>query len=67
MGFLVIITATSPKTLTIETTLSNYLLIVDAYSKNPKLYGIKELILRKKWISLICVQARFEKVDDFVW
>ena len=37
--FMDIITATHPKRLTSETALSNYLLIVDAYSETLKLYG----------------------------
>ena len=39
-GFMDIIPSTSPKRLTIDTTSSNYLLIVDAYSKIPKFYGM---------------------------
>ena len=41
MGFMGIISATAPKLLTIETDFSNYILIVDAYSKIPKLYGME--------------------------
>ena len=39
-GFMDIIPSTAPKSLTNNTTFSNYLLIVDAYSKIPKLYGM---------------------------
>ena len=35
-----IIAATSSKSLTKDTDFSNYLLVVDAYSKVPKLYGM---------------------------
>ena len=42
-----IIPTTSSKGLTSETTFSNYILIVDAYSKIPKLYSMEKLILRK--------------------
>ena len=42
--FMDIIPATTPKRLTIETNLSNYLLIVDAYSKIPKLHGMVKII-----------------------
>ena len=42
-----IIPETSPKYLTSETTFSNYLLIVDAYSKTPKLYGMEKLLQKK--------------------
>ena len=37
--FMDIIPSTAPKSLTNDTTFSNYLLIVDAYFKIPKLYG----------------------------
>ena len=43
MGFMDIITATSPKRFIIETTFYNYLLIVDAYSKIPKLCGMERI------------------------
>ena len=43
MVFMDIITSTAPKSLTSETHFSNYLLIVDAYSKNPKLYGMERM------------------------
>ena len=39
--FIDIILSTKPAILTIETTISNYLLIVDAYSKTLKIYGIE--------------------------
>ena len=39
-----IIPATSPKSLTIVTTCFNYILIVDAYSKPPKCYGMEIII-----------------------
>ena len=42
-GFMDIIPATAPESLTSETTFSNYLLIVDAYSKIPKLYGMYKI------------------------
>ena len=38
--FMDIIPATAPKRFTSETTFSNYLLIVDAYSKIPKNYSM---------------------------
>ena len=38
-----IILATAPKRLTIDTTFSKYILIVDAYSKTPKLYGMEKI------------------------
>ena len=42
--FVGIITATVPKCLTSETTSYNCILIVDAYSKIPKLYGMEIII-----------------------
>ena len=41
--FMDIIPSTATKSLTSDTTLSNYLLIVDAYSNIPKLYGMENI------------------------
>ena len=41
--FMDIISSTAPKSLTSDTTFSNYLLTVDAYSKIPKLYGMDNI------------------------
>ena len=41
--FMDIIPSTAPKSLTSDKTFSNYLLIVDAYSKIPKLYGVEKI------------------------
>ena len=41
--FMDIIPSTAPKSLTSDTTFSNYLLIVDAYSKITKLYGMEKI------------------------
>ena len=41
--FMDIIPSTAPKFLTSDTTFSNYLLIVDAYSKITKLYGMEKI------------------------
>ena len=43
MCLIYIIPATAPKRLTSETTVSTYFLIVDAYSKIPKLYGMERV------------------------
>ena len=45
--FMDIIPATAPKSLTSDTTFSNYLLIFDAYSKIPKLYGMEKIPQKK--------------------
>ena len=42
--FMDIVTATAPIYLTSETTFSNRILIVDACSKIPKLYGMERII-----------------------
>ena len=42
-GFMDIVPPTAPKILTSDTTFSNYLLIVDAYYKIPKLYGMDKV------------------------
>ena len=41
--FVDIIPSTASKSLTSDTNFSNYLLIVDAYSKIPKLYGTEKI------------------------
>ena len=41
--FMGIIPSTAPKILTIDTTFSSYLLVVDANSKIPKLYGMDNI------------------------
>ena len=38
-----IVPSTAPKLLTSDTIFSNYLLIVDAYSKIPQLYGMGKI------------------------
>ena len=40
--FIDIVPSTAPKSLTSDTTLSNYILIVDAYFKIPKIYGMEK-------------------------
>ena len=41
--FMDIVPSTAPKSLTSDTIFSNYLLIVDAYSKIPKIYGREKI------------------------
>ena len=60
-----IIPATSPISLTRETNFSNYLLIVDAYSKIPKLYGMERITNEEVMDKLDMFQAIFVKVDKF--
>ena len=67
MGFMGIIPSTSPKSLTSDTTFSSYLLIFDAYSKIPKLYGIENITAAEVMDKLDMFQSRFGKVDQFGW
>ena len=62
-----IIPSTAPKSLTNDTTVSNYLLIVDAYSKIPKLYGMENITSAEVMEKLDMFQSRFRKIDQFVW
>ena len=62
-----IIPSTAPKILTNDTTFSNYLLIVDAYSKNPKLYGMEKITTEEVMDKLDMFQSRFVKIDQFGW
>ena len=59
-----IISSISSKSLTKNTTFDNCLLIVDTYSKIPKLYGIENIITEEVMDKLDIFQARFVKVDD---
>ena len=65
--FMDIIPPTAPKILTNDTTLPNYLLIVDAYSKIPKLCGVENITTAKVMDKLDMFQSRFGKIDQFGW
>ena len=65
--FMDIVPSTSPKSLTSDTTFSNYLLIVDAYSKIPKLYGMEKITTEEVMDKLDMFQSRFGKIDEFGW
>ena len=62
-----IIQSTAPKSLTSDTTLSNYLLIVDAYSKITKLYGTENIKTEEVMDKLDMCQSRFGKIYQFGW
>ena len=62
-----IIPSTSPKIMTSDTTFSNYLLIVDAYSKILKLYGMEKITTEEVMDKLGMFQSRFGKIDQFGW
>ena len=65
--FMDIVPSTAPKSLTSDTTFSNYLLIVDAYSKIPKLYGMEKIATEEVMDKLDIFQSRFGKIDQFGW
>ena len=62
-----IIPSTAPKFLTSDTTFSNYLLILDAYFKIPKLYGMENITTEEVMDKLDMFQSRFGKIDQFGW
>ena len=62
-----IIPSTASKSLTSDTTFSNYLLIVDAYSKIPKLYGVEKITTEEFMYKLDMFQSRFGEIDEFGW
>ena len=59
-----IIPAISSKFLTKDTTITKYLLIVDAYSKIPKLYGKENITTEEVMNKIEMFQERFVKVDE---
>ena len=63
--FMDIVPSTVPKSLTSETTFSNYLSIFDAYSKIPKLYGMEKITTEEGMDKLDMFQSRFGKIDEF--
>ena len=65
--FMDIIPSTAPRNLTSDTTFSNYLLIVDAYSKIPKLYGVEKITSEEVLDKLDMFQSRFGEMDQFGW
>ena len=67
MDFMDIIPSTAPKSLTSDTTFSNYLLIVDAYYKIPKLYGMDNITTEEVMDKLDMFQSRLGQIDQFGW
>ena len=59
--------STAPKSLTSDTTFSNYLLIVDAYSKIPNIHGKEKIITEEVMDAMDMFEYRFEKIDKFGW
>ena len=67
-GFLMgIVPLTAPKILTSDTTFSNYIFIVDAYSKIPKLYGMEKITTEEVMDKMDIFQSRFGKIDQYGW
>ena len=62
-----IMPATSSKSLTKDTSFSNGLLIVDAYSKIPKLHGMENITTEEVTEKPDIFQEISGKVDDFGW
>ena len=62
-----VIPSTAPKSLKNDTNLKKYLLIVDAYSKIPKLYGMEKITTEEVMENLDMFQSRFGKIDEFGW
>ena len=53
--------------MTSDTTFSNYILIFDAYSKIPKLYGTEKITTEEAMDKLDMFQSRFGEIDEFGW
>ena len=65
--FMNIIPSTAPRSLTSDTSFSNYLLIINAYSKIPKLYGMEKITTEEVMEKLDMFQSRFGKMDEIGW
>ena len=65
--FMDIITSIAPKSLTNDTNFKNHLLIVDAYPKIPKLYGMENITTAEVLDKLDMFQSIFGKIDQFGW
>ena len=63
--FIDIVSSIAPKSLTSDTTFSSYLLIVDAYSKIPKIYSMDNIKTEEVVEKLDMFQSRFGKMDQF--
>ena len=62
--FMDIIPSTAPKSLTNDTNFSNYLLIVDAFYKIPKLYGMENITTAEVMDKLDIFQFRFGEINQ---
>ena len=57
--------STAKKCLASETTFSNYLFVVDVYSKIPKLNGMEKITTEEVVDNLDMFQPRFGKINEF--
>ena len=65
--FMDIIPSTESKSLTSDTTFTNYILIDDAYSKVPKLYGMEKITTEEIMDKLDMFQSIYGKIYEFGW
>ena len=65
--FMDISPSTPPKSLTSDTIFSNYILIVNAYFKIPKLRGMEKITTEEVMDKLDIFQPRFGNLDEFGW
>ena len=63
--FMDVIPSTAPKSLTNDTNFKSYLLIVDAYYKIPKLYGMENITAAEVLDKFNMFQSRFGRIDQF--
>ena len=62
-----IVPSTTPKSLTSDTAFSNYILIVDAYPKIPKLYILEKITTEEVMDKLDMFQSIFGKIEELGW
>ena len=65
--FMDIIPSMASKSLTSDTNFSNYLFIVDAYSKISKICGMEKITTEKVMDKLDMLQSRSGEIDEFGW
>ena len=65
--FMNTIPSTAPKSLTSDTKISNDILIVDAYSKIPKLYGMEKITTEEVMDKMDMFQSKSGKIYEFGW
>ena len=63
--FMDVIPSLATKSLTNDTNFKNYMLLVDAYSKIPKLFGMENITTAEVLDKLDMFQSRFYKIDQF--